>query len=250
MKKGFMSKKIIMIAVLVIAVIIIVSMFPYKRVLAPESEVTVKSASTVYPIVADFNNSTNYILTNNTEISTIIHDKGYNNSFLNFTIGGYFKWQPPPEGGYPGNPNSGMLQICLNTIISGHLAPNLDPKNITFNTNIVSPNGLWYITGGIFPGFLKDQHLYINTSTPGFATPTGSNVDIFRNYSIGLENESKWSIFHGYPGGFYNFVFGNEYGFSLASFGGKHYVRLSVSLPGIRETPYANVTVETVYKGS
>ena len=52
MKRTFMSKKIVMIAVLVIAVIIIVSMFPYKQVLAPEPEVTVKSASTIYPIVA------------------------------------------------------------------------------------------------------------------------------------------------------------------------------------------------------
>ena len=250
MKRTFMSKKIIMITVLVIAVIIIVSMFPYKQVLAPEPEVTVKSASTIYPIEADFNNSTKYILTNNTEISTIIHDNGYNNSFLNFTIGGYFKWQPPPEGGYPGNPNSGVLLVCLNIIISGHLAPNLDPKNITLGTNVVSPHGLGYASGGLSYGPLKDQHLYINTSTPGFAIPTGKNGDIFCNFSIGLENESKWSIFHGYPGGFYNFVFGNEYVLRMATFGGKHYARLSVSLPGLRETPYANVTVETIYKGS
>ena len=86
-------KKIALVIVIAVAVIIVVSMFPYKHFLAPEPSITMKTGNSVLPIVGDFNSTYNYsdncISFNSTEVSTTIYDKGYNNSFLNFTVGGF-----------------------------------------------------------------------------------------------------------------------------------------------------------------
>ena len=237
-----------MIAVVVIAVIIIVSivsMFPYKRVLAPEPAVTVKSASSILQVVGDFNYSTICIVLNSTTVSTVISEKGYSNSFLNFTLGGFIK----------GEPLDRELQICLNPIIYGHLAPNLEPEYLGFGLNEVSPKGLsnCALLGGLSPQPSKDRCLYVNTSWEKVVCSSSSFTNphnLYRNFTIGLENESEWSLFHGYPNGFYNFALGNAYGLSMPYYEGTHYFRFSLSLPGLGETPYANITFETVYSGS
>jgi hypothetical protein len=245
MKKiSMLRKKIIMIAVLVIAVIIIVSMFPYKQVLAPEPAVTVKSASAILPVDGDFNFSTSCTILNSTTVSTIITEKGYGNSFLNFTLGGFML----------GYPLDGFLQIQLNPIIYGHLAPNLDPEYLELSVNAVSPKGLAPLGfGSLRPAPSKNQCLYINTSRENVECYPYSRAncdDQFHNITIGLENKPVWSLFHGYPETFYNFALGNVYYISLVKYSGTHYFKFSLSLPGLRETPYANVTVETIYKGS
>ena len=233
-----------MIAVVVIAAIIIVSMFPYKRVLAPEPAVTVKSASSILPVVGDFNFSTSYTVFNSTTVSTVITEKGYSNSFLNFTLGGTMN----------GQSLDGRLVICLNPIIYGHLAPNLEPEYLGLSVNAVSPNGMAPAGfGGLFPAPSKNQCLYINTSPEKVVCSSYSVTncdDQFQNITIGLENEPEWSLFHGYSQRFYNFALGNEYHVVLVKYYGTHYFRFSLSLPGLRETPFANITLETVYSES
>ncbi|MHB1567552.1 MAG: hypothetical protein ACYCXG_12725 [Acidiferrobacter sp.] len=236
-------KKIALVIVIAVAVIIVVSMFPYKHFLAPEPKVTVKSATTILSVSGDFSFSTMATIFKPTRVSTMISEKEYANSFLNFSLIGQMY----------GCPLDGGLVISLNVVIHGHLAPNLDPKYLGLEVNAVSPKGFANLSlGSLEPAPSKNQDLYINTSIPkdGPPCPTGNSDNLFQNTAIGLENEPKWSLFHGYPGGFYNFALGNQYYVHLISYTGTHYFRFSVSLPGLRETPYANITVETVYKGS
>ena len=236
-------KKIAIIIVIVVAFIVVVSMFPYKHFLAPEPKVTVKSATTILPVSGDFSFSTMGMIFKPTRVSTVISEKEYANSFLNFSLIGQMY----------GCPLDGWLVISLNVVIHGHLAPNLDPKYLGLEVNAVSPKGLANLSLGLLePVASKDGDLYINTSTAKYDSPcpTGNSENLFKNITIGLENEPKWSLFHGYPGGFYNFALGNQYYVYLISYSGTHYFRFSVSLPGLRETPYANIIVETVYRRS
>lgn len=239
-------KKIALIIVIAVALIVVVSMFPYKHFLAPEPKVTVKSATTIVAISGDFSFYTKPTPIKLASVSTVISEKGYPNSFLNFSQFGQIC-------GLPGLPLGGCLLILSCVVIHGHLAPNLDPKYLGFEVNAVSPKGLTNLSIGVLqrePS--KDGDLYINTTTAKYDSycPTGNSENLFQNFTIGFENEPKWSLFHGYTGGFYNFAFGNLYPISLISYTGTHYFRFSVSLPGLKEIPYANITLETVYKGS
>jgi hypothetical protein len=248
-------KKIALVIVIAVAVIIVVSMFPYKHFLAPEPSITMKTGNSVLPIVGDFNSTYNYsdncISFNSTEVSTTIYDKGYNNSFLNFTVGGFLDWLRPPEGGYPGNNKSGSVHLHMAFNISGYLAPNLDPEKIALSEHVKSPKGLGYLYQSSFALLPEDNIVkFINTSNANYIGVTGSTDNFTCNFGINLDNKPVWSLFHGYGKEFYSFTFSNNFVLFLQSYTGTHYFRFSVSLPGLRETPYANITVETVYRRS
>ena len=238
-------KKIALIVVIAVAAIVVVSMFPYKHFLAPEPSITFKTDSSTISIVGDFNSTYNgsgkCVILNSTEVSTTIYDNGYNTSYLNFTLGGGMIWLPI----------EGIECADLTPIITGHVAPNIEPENITLTMTVTGPQSPYCLcVPSLHPSPSKNQEILINTSLAHNLPATGPNDDRTYRLSIGLLNETKWSLFNGYAKGFYNFELGNSLMFWDANLGGTHYFKFSVSLPGLGETPYANITVKMVYERS